>query len=184
MKYKIKFGGRGADIYVHKLTEEKRALLVENDVENHQKETEDFDKIAEILGVDNVDNSELMVTGVYDDPDNIVLEVLDEDGNVVFDSLKYDGVWYFNTETLNENENREHLYEGANHLFVESYCKGDFFEFVLETEYFNHTLLSPEITEVGEQWELITGLYYDGKKIEDMEYGDYWGKGIYFYLDK
>jgi hypothetical protein len=177
MKYKIKLGGRGADIWVHDINEEQKKLLKEGNVEIDQME---YDDIAKVLGKDNVDDSDFVYTGVYDEQDAIVIEVRDEEGNVVFDSTEEDE-WYFNEDTMIDNENIEFVHEGDNKFLVESYSKGNFFEFDLECEEFDHAKLSPELVEINERFQLITGLFYDGQELE-KEFDDYWGKGYYYHL--
>jgi fructokinase len=67
MKYKITLGGRGADIYVHRLNEEQHKLLKEGEVE---KEKIDMDDIAKIINKEMVDNKSLdklhLNPGTYD----------------------------------------------------------------------------------------------------------------------
>jgi hypothetical protein len=181
MKYKIKLGGYGADIYVHELNEDQKVQLVESEVVNPIKTKLDEDGIAEILEKEFVDDSDIIYTGVYDDPSHIVIEVTDESGDVVFDSSQSDKDWYFNLETLSEHEKYSSVHEEGNFLFVESYSKGGFFIFELETEYFNPTFLSPICLEVGERFNLIVGLCYNGEEL-NKEFDDYSGKGYYYYL--
>lgn len=177
MKYKIKLGGRGADVWVHDITDEQKKILKEGNVESDKME---YDDIAKTLGLDNVDDSEEIFTGVYDAPGDMVIEVRDENGNLVFDSTTEEK-WYFDEDTLMDNDNIEFVHEGDNKFFVESYSKGNFFEFDLECEEFDPKKLSPKQVEIGERFELITGLYYDGQELES-EFDDYWGKGYYYYL--
>ena len=177
MKYKIKLGGRGADIWVHDINEEQKKLLKEGSVESDQMEMDD---ISKILNVEMVDESDEIFTGVYDESDAIVIEVKNETGDVIFDSTNEES-WYFDDDTMMDNDNYDSVHEGDNKFFVESYSKGNFFEFELECEEFNPTKLSPQLVEIGERFQLITGLYYDGKELE-KEFDDYWGKGYYYHL--
>lgn len=179
MKYKITLGGRGADIWVHRLTDEQHKLLQEGEVEKDRMEHDD---IAKVLDRDYIDDSEDIFTGVYDNTGDIVIQVFNESDEMVFDSLADDD-WYFDDETRMDYENYDSVFEGDDHtLFVESYSKGTFFEFELETEEeFDPTKLSPVITEVGERFEMITGLCYKGEELE-KEFSDYWGKGYYYHL--
>jgi hypothetical protein len=178
MKYKITLGGRGADIYVHRLNEEQHKLLKEGEVE---KEKIDMDDIAKILEKEMVDESDEIYTGVYDN-DDIVVQVLNESDEMIFDSLS-DEDWTFDVETRDEYENYESFAEGDDPiLFVESYSKGTFFTFEVETdEEFDESKISPIITEIGERFEMITGLCYKGEVLE-KEFDDYWSKGYYYHL--
>jgi hypothetical protein len=177
MKYKIKLGGRGADIWVHDINEEQKKLLKEGNVEIDQM---GYDDIAKVLGKDNVDDSDNVYTGVYDESDAIVIEVRDESDKLVFDSTE-NNYWTFDEDTMMDNDNIEFVHEGDNKFFVESYSKGNFFEFELECEEFDDKKLSPQLVEIGERFQLITGLYYDGQELE-KEFDDYWGKGYYYHL--
>jgi hypothetical protein len=177
MKYKIKLGGRGADIWVHDINEEQKKLLKEGNVTADKMEMDD---IAKILNVNMVDESDNVYTGVYDEQDAIVIEVRDESGNVIFDSTEEDE-WYFDYETLMDYDNSEFVHEGDNKFIVESYSKGNFFEFELECEEFDPIKLSPQLVEINERFQLITGLFYEGKELE-KEFDDYWGKGYYYHL--
>ena len=103
-----------------------------------------------------------------------------ENGDVVFDSTETNG-WYFDEDTRMEYDNYDSVHEEGNYLFVESYSKGNFFSFELETEHFNPIFLSPTLLEINERWQLITGLCYEGVELE-KEFDDYWGKGYYYHL--
>lgn len=180
MKYKITLGGRGADIWVHRLTDEQHTILKEGEVDRDKM---DYDDIAKAINKESVDESENIFTGVYDNSQgDVVIQVFNENDELVFDSLA-DEDWYFDSETLMDHENYDSVFEGDDHtLFVESYSKGTFFEFELETdEEFDPTKISPVILEVGERFEMITGLAYNGVELE-KEFGDYWGKGYYYHL--
>lgn len=179
MKYKITLGGRGADIWIHRLTDEQHKLLQEGEVDKDKME---FDDIAKVLNRETVDDVDDVFTGVYDNDGDIVIQVFNENDEMVFDSLADDD-WYFDSETMIDFENYDSVFEGDDHtLFVESYSKGTFFEFQLETEEeFDPTKISPIILEVGERFEMITGLCYKGEELE-KEFSDYWGKGYYYHL--
>jgi hypothetical protein len=177
MKYKITLGGRGADVWVHRLNEHQYKLLKESQSLNNME----LDEIAKILDRNCVDDVDDVFMGVYDGED-LVVQAFNEGDEMIFDSLADDD-WSFDEETRDEHENYESVFEGDDPtLFVESYSKGTFFEFELETEEeFDPTKLSPIILEVGERFEMITGLAYNGEELE-KEIGDYWSKGYYFHL--
>ena len=179
MKYKITLGGRGADIWIHRLNQEQHKLLKEGEVE---KDKIEMDDIAKILNKDMVDESDEIYTGVYDNYGDIVVQVFNENDEMVFDSLA-DEDWVFDDETRTDYENYESFAEEDEPmLFVESYSKGTFFSFEVETdEEFDESKISPVITEINERFELITGLCYKGEVLE-KEFDDYWGKGYYYHL--
>lgn len=179
MKYKIKLGGRGADIWIHDINEDQKKLLKEGHVELNQME---YDDIAKVLEKEQVDDSDEIFTGVYNRPDDIVIEVRDENDNLVFDSTTQDK-WYFDQDVMDEYFDHESVHEGENKFFVESYSKGNFYQFELECDKFDPNKLSPQLTEIGERFELITGLLYEGEILEG-EFDDYWGKGLYYHLSE
>ena len=178
MKYKITLGGRGADVWVHRLNEQQHKLLKESESSLNSM---DLDEIAKMLDRDYVDDVDDVFFGVYDSED-VVVQAFNESDEMIFDSLADDD-WSFDEETRDEYENYDSVFDGDDPtLFVESYSKGTFFEFELETEEeFDPSNLSPIILEVGERFEMITGLAYKGEILE-KEIGDYWGKGYYFHL--
>ena len=91
MKYKITLGGRGADIWVHRINEEQHKLLKEGNVE---KDKIEMDDIAKILNKEMVDESDEIYTGVYDN-DDVVVQVFNESDEMIFDSLAVED-WSFN----------------------------------------------------------------------------------------
>ena len=182
MKYTINLGGRGGDIYVYELNKEQKTQLTEGNVADPKGSTLNEEAISEILGVEFVDDSDKTYTGVYDDPSLMMVEVTNEEGEIVFDSSQSDKDWYFNLETLSEHEMHESVHNEGNCLFVENYCKGNFFIFEVETEYFNPALLSPICLQVGGRFNLIVGLCYDGEELM-KKYDDYWSNGLYYYLN-
>ncbi len=70
-------------------------------------------------------------------------------------------------------------------LYISESIKGIFYSFTLELDNeFDIFKLNPILTEVGESIELVTGLIYDGKKLNaDSKLIDMEGEGGYnFYL--
>ena len=61
MKYTIEVNGKGAESFLHKLTEEQYETLQDGGVEEDQM---DHDQISEILGVDFLDTEDI-ITGIY-----------------------------------------------------------------------------------------------------------------------
>jgi len=180
-KYKIVLGGRGAEVYVFKLTPEQKQKLVDGEVEKDKMELEE---IYETLGVGFITETEETYAGPYVSNDSFVIEVYDEEDKKVWDSYEVEDDWDFNDEARWENEDGyESVADDENLLIVEDYCKGNFREFFIEIEgEFDSNKILPLTTEIGERIEIITGLFYDGKKIEDFEWADTWSKGLYFYL--
>jgi hypothetical protein len=173
-KYKIKVGGRGAECYVFPLTDEQLTKLKAGKIVEEKMNMED---ICDVLGVESVFDSELVYFGPYDDSDLCDIKVLDENDELVVDLTDN---WDYE---ITNNEDYIDVHCEEKNLIVEDTCKGQFFEYEIETkEDFDVSKLSPIITEVGEYVNIITGLRYDDKVLEVTDYGDYWSKGFYFYL--
>jgi len=172
-KYIINVLGRGAECYVHKLTPEQKQKL---DEINTGTGDENPEEVASILGINDVYDTDLIHLGPYNNPEHYLIEVLNEHGEVVwksedghsFDEEEYQGI-YFNEDVL----------------IVEDYSKGDFYSYDLEIEEdFDPKKLTPLVTDLSEVCEIITELNYNEKPLTAFkEYGDYWSKGITYYLN-
>jgi len=174
--YKVILGGRGAELYIHPINEEKKQLLKEMDVEN-ENVVVDFDKLSEVLGVDNWDYTEEIYLGPYDNPSAYHITVLDEQENVVWQSEED---FYMNEP---ESEEDYRFIEKENSLLIEHYVKGGFKEYTLTTsENFDSEKLTPVLIEINETVSVITDLKYDNEEMEIDEYGDNWSKGAFFYI--
>lgn len=174
-KYKITVAGRGAEVYVHKIDDEQKKLLQDMNLEDEDVQV-DWDKLTEVLNVDNWDYSDEVYTGCYTSPTAHHIIVVDDEDNTIWESDED-----YEMEGLEDEDyvevNRENV------LIIEHSVKGDFMSYVIETEEdFNSDKLSPIITEINEAVQIVTGLRYDGKKLEIDEWGDNWSKGAYFYI--
>jgi hypothetical protein len=174
MKYKITISGRGGDVYVHELNKEQRKVLSEASVDNVITSKMDYDEISEVLG-HLVDESEHTFAGVYTNPKDYVILVHDENDNLIFES---DDDWDFNPDA---EYHYEGLFEEGDYLIVESYCKGTFFEYELETDQFDPNKLEPVVVELNERLEILKGIRYSGEEL-DFDWGDYDSRGYYYYL--
>jgi hypothetical protein len=172
MKYKIIVSGRGAECYVHSIDENQKSKLFECDVENDNCEHEE---IIEILNKNDIFETDNIYLGPYNDPENFIIEVFNENEVKVWSSE-------------NDHEFKEDEYEfiigKENYLIVEDYTKGQFFNYEIELdEEFDSDKLKPVITEVIDGIEIITKIRYGEIDLEVFkEYGDYWSKGITYYL--
>lgn len=171
-KYKIIVGGRGGECYIHHIDTTKKVSLLSEDVEENQMETED---IAKILGVDFVTDSDEIYLGPYYDPEVYLITVLDENENVV---------WESDNEHQFPDEGWNYEYTDSDVLIVEDYVKGQFFTYDIELEQdFDPSKLAVMVTELAERIEVITDIIYNGVDLRDYkECGDYWSKGISYYL--
>jgi hypothetical protein len=172
-KYRIIVSGKGAECYVHKVNTDKRVRLIEGKVEEDKMESEE---IAEILGVDFVTDSDDIFLGPYNDPELYYITVYDENDSVV---------WESSDKHEFEDVQMEFKFESDEVLIVEDYTKGQFYIYEVELEKdFDPSLLVPIVTEIGERVEIITDLIYNEVELSNYkEFGDYWSKGITYYLN-
>lgn len=171
-KYKINISGKGSETFVFPINEEQKQKLKEFDVE---KSDIDFDEIGPILNVEYLSDTDISYIGAYSDPELYHIEVENENGAII---------WESDTKFYPEDNVEEYLHNDEDVLLVEDYQKGTFFKYELELEEeFNPDSIKLVLKEIGERIEIITGLTYNGKDIEDYkDFGDTWSKGISYYL--
>ena len=173
--YKILFGGRGAEFYIHEITEEQRQKLIDLGIED-PKNNFDYEKIPEILGKEWTDTDEIYF-GSYPGPEDYYITVLNDKGEEIWAS---DLGFY-----MNEGSEEDDLLflDKNSHLMVEDYVKGTFKEYILDTEEeFNPELLEFKSVEINESFQVFTDLKYDGKDLELDEFGDTRSNGTYFHI--
>ena len=171
MKYTIEVNGKGAEVFIHKLTEEQYETLQDNGVEDDLMEK---DQIDEVLGIDFLDTEEI-ITGIYPDSENFQIIVKDESGEVVWES---DDDFDF------EEYEDEYQFNDTTYFSAEDYQKGNFFNYILETdEDFNPEMLVAVLVELLDgRSELITDVKYkDHEMVKD--YGDTTSKGFTYMLN-
>ena len=174
--YTVILGGRGAEIYVHPINEEQKQKLKDMKIEDEDAPV-DWDKLNEVLGVDNWDYSDEVYSGPYDNPSAYHITVLDEQDNEVFSS---DEDFYMDE---GDDENDVKFVERADVLVIEHYVKGTFKNYKLTVEgKFDSEKLTPVTTEINETVSVMTDLKYDNKELELDEYGDNWSKGAFFHI--
>lgn len=174
-KYNLILGGRGAEIFIHNITPEQKEKLKEMDIENKDVSV-DWDKLNEVLGHD-WDSSDDMFTGAYDNPTAYHIRVFDENENEVFAS---DNDFFM--EEGNSDEDYQFV-EKENVFVAEHYVKGTFKEYQIEIEgEFDPLKVTPVVVEINEAISVVTDLKYDGKVLENFEWGDDWSKGAFFYI--
>lgn len=175
-KYKVIFGGRGADLYLHNIDEDQKSKLSEMGLEDETKEL-DFDQLNEVLKVENWDYTDEVYTGVYPSPSAYHISVYDETEELIWES---DEDFYME---IGEEDEDYLFFEKNNVLMIEHYVKGTIKEYVLETEEdFNPEKLTFKSVDVNEEVEIIVDLKYDNKTLELDEWGDYWSKGTFFHI--
>jgi hypothetical protein len=172
-KYKIIISGRGAECYVHSINKEQLHKLIECGVENDECEHESISEILDKVDIFETDN---IFLGPYNNPDDFFIQVFN-DNNVK--------VWESNEKCEFQETENEYLFESDNSLIIEDYTKGEFYNYEIEVDGdFDENKLKPIVTEIGERVEIITGFYYNEVDLLNYkEYGDYWSKGITYYLN-
>ena len=173
MRYKVVVNGRGAECYVHLLEDEQRQKLHESDVENDNCEPE---VISEIVNKNDIFDTDDIFLGPFNDPENFIIQVYNENDDLIWESKN-------NHEF--EDHDFEYLFENDKSLIVEDYTKGQFYFYEIELdEEFDPKKLKPVVSEIGERVEIITDFTYNGTDLSFFkEYGDYWSKGLTYYLN-
>jgi hypothetical protein len=172
-KYTIEISGRGADCYIHNLTEEQKEKLDMGGVDEDEME---MDEILDVLKKDYVTETDTVVLGVYYEDNLYHVIVTDENNEQVWQSNN-------NLTIFDEEEDYNIVHDEPNLLVCEDLLKGSFFEYKLDLEEeFDQKKLTVIVSDVAEQIPLITGFRYDGVKLEVDEFGNYWDKGFNFYL--
>lgn len=176
MKYKVVLGGRGAELYVHRINQEQKSKLKGMDVENHSVPV-DWDKLIEVLDVDMWDNTDEVYSGIYPSPDLYYISVFDENDGLV---------WESNDDFFMDQGDEDNDYKFINEvdvLLIEHSFKGSLKEYNLEIEgEFNPEKLTYKSIDYNEEVEIITDLKYDNKEMELEEWGDNWSKGTFLYI--
>lgn len=171
MKYTIEVNGKGAEAFIHKLTEDQYEALQDGGVEEDQMDT---DQISEILGVDFLETDNI-ITGIYTGGENIQIIVKDDSGKIV---------WESDDEFDFESWEDDYQFNDTTYFSAEDYQKGNFFNYTLETdEEFNPEMLTAVLVELLDGCsELITDIKYnDHEMIKD--YGDTISKGFNYMLN-
>ncbi len=171
MKYTVEVNAKGAESFIHKLTEEQYETLQDGGVED---DLMDQDQINEVLGIDFLDTEEI-ITGIYPDSENFQIIVKDESGEVVWES---DENFEF------EEYEDDYQYNDTNYFSAEDYQKGNFFNYELETEEeFNPEMLVAVLVELLDgRSEIITDIKYKDHEMS-KEYGDTTSKGFTYMLN-
>jgi hypothetical protein len=153
-KFTIELAGHGEDCFIHEINDKQFEKFEDKEVENGEMT---LSQVLKVLKKNSHTETENSIFGP--NPNSISLYIKDENGNTLFE---YEENWNFQTV---ENEDGV-LFDEPNLLYISESLKGTFYSFTLELENeFDISKLNPILTEVGESIELITGLIYDGKKI-------------------
>ena len=173
MKYKIEITGRGVDCYVHKITEFQKNDLIDNEFEMN---IDSIDDVADILSIDDVFDTDLVHTGLYNDSENYIITIRCVDENKTIELIEY----YFDDYEYTP------LYRDDNYLIITDQVKGNILNYEIDIEdEFDIGKLKPVVLDLTENLDIITDFTYDGKDLTDnKEYGDYDSKGFSYYLNE
>ena len=172
MKYKIQIFGRGGECYIHLLNDDKHEKLFDGGVEQDMIDSQD---IADILEKPDVfSETDDIFLGTYTENHCIHIKVTNENDVVVWESTDDEE---FETEY-------EYKFVDDRSLIVLDDVKGEFFSYDFEIdEEFKSENLKLIVTELGERIELITSVTYNDVDLESFkDYGDYWSKGLTYFL--
>jgi len=169
-KFTIVLQGRGSEIYQHPIDSDQKEQL-----EHLNLQECILEDVADILNVDMeqlVSTEKSIVGGI---PENTEIVVFDDENATVF---KEEVQQILFQETHDPNSDMFETYN-SNTLYVEDNVKGQFFQIEVEDDKnFDISKLKINITDI-EGKDYITSIEYKG--IEGS-FGDYWSKGIHFFL--
>ena len=173
MKYKIEITGRGVDCYVHKITEFQKNDLIDNEIEMN---VDSIDDVADILSIDDVFDTDLVHTGLYNDSENYIITIRCVDENKTIELIEY----YFDDYEYTP------LYRDDNYLIITDQVKGNILNYEIDIEdEFDIGKLKPVVIDLTDNLDIITDFTYDGKDLTDnKEYGDYDSKGFSYHLNE
>lgn len=169
----IELSGHGEDCFIHNINDKQFEKFEDKEVEDGEMS---LSQVLKVLKVSSHKETNISIFGP--NPDNLCLYVKDDNGNSI---LELEENWDF--EAI-DNEDGV-LYDDPNLIYISEELKGTFYSFELDlVNNFDIKKLQPIKTEIGESIELITGLVYDGIKLEPFEkMTDMEGDGGYnFYL--
>jgi hypothetical protein len=184
MKYKLKLGGSGGELYINRINLDQIKILKEKNINEIQISIEE---ILEILKEDYFDKTEETFIGPYYD-NSFTFEVYDEKNEMVWShySDDDDSSWNYDQDLSVEIDECSDSYcefYADDVLVAEVHCRGIFKEYILDlTEEFDPNLLTPKIMEVVQRYAVITDLFYNKEKLYPSEWGDPETSGVDFYL--
>lgn len=173
MQYTISVYGTGAECRIFPLTKQQKKKLVAMDIEANQNIP--LEEILNVLGEEDVFESILSSTGVYDESGEFSIEVSDQDGNVM---MEHEYAQQFEFFDYSE------IYNDGDYLIIANNIKGNILNYEIQTaKTFDVEKITLVSVDVGSKLNLITDLMYAGKDItKKKEYGDYQIDGCSYYL--
>ena len=170
-KFTIDIHGRGSEINVHEVSKEQYEKLKHLNLD--ECILEDVADILELEDSFGLIESEEIYIGVH--PENSRLSVTQQDESHEIFSEDLSSLVF--SEKISDKTSTIEVYQ-QNKLYVNDNIKGTFFTLEFESEKFEIEKLELHFTEV-EGIELISSFKYNG---EECTFGDYWSKGIVYFL--
>jgi hypothetical protein len=192
MKFKIEVGGRGGEVVIGTIQKEFYDFVYENEIDiGDYAINSDF--LEENDQLDMPTSIQPFESGNWYECDNIAHEygpstedvyisVLDESENIIHEALVIEQFLELGS-TLNEVADYYIVDQpkGTSVFVGQSFEKGHFGTYEFEADFFDPTKFEIQTTDV-EGWELVTGLVYDGRYLEELGYTSTNGKGESFEL--
>lgn len=172
-KYKVVFGGRGAEIYLHPVNDDQISKLKQMGVEDDSKDI-DLKELNNVLNVVDWQYSDESYTGMYPFPTAYEIIVYDEKNKIVW---KSNSDFYINPHDEILEIDTDHC------LMIEHSIRGCLKEYYLELdEKFDPEYLTCKSVDINGELEIITDLIYNDENLSLYESGDYWSAGVYFHI--
>lgn len=170
-KFTIDIHGRGSEINAHNISSEQKEKL--NRLNLDECILEDVADILEFDDTFSLIESDEIYIGAH--PENSRLTVTQQDNETEVFSDEINSLIF--SETISNLTSTTEIYQ-KNKLYVNDNIKGNFFTLEFEGEKFEPQFLEIHFTEI-EGIELVSSFKY---KEEECTFGDYWSKGIVYFL--
>lgn len=170
-KFTISLHGRGSEINVHSITSEQREKLEHLNLE--ECILEDVADILELSDSYNLIESDEIYIGAYPENSMITVTTYGDENEIFSKSIEELTL----SESISDETSYKEVYQNSK-LYVNDYIKGTFFTLDIEDDTFDPKQLELHHTDI-EGLQLITSFKYKG---EESTFGDYWSKGIVYFL--
>lgn len=189
MKYRIEISGRGGEIVAGRVS-----TIFYNQFEDEGLDFEEyaynFDYFDENEDVEIPENIRPFEPGEYHECDDLAhafgsdtedtfITVTDEEENILLDNASFTSVLKNGVDQELEDDvyPQDILTDGEAYFVAQSYEKGLFYSYEVETDMFDLNKLAIVTCDV-DGWQLVTGVKYDGIELEDLGEGSTNGKGF------
>jgi len=185
MKYRIEIGGRGGEAVSGRVSQASYDYFDEHDIDLEDYATE-WDNEQEVPV-----ESQPFPPGEWHDCDDLAHEfgtdindtfvtVTDADNNVLLDNVDYPNLLRMGANSeCDEIYPEDKVEAGTSYFIGQSYEKGLFYSFEVETDAFEVSRLTICTSDV-DGWELVTNIQYNGEDLEDLGEMSTDGKGYEF----